>query len=212
MINVGFSFLKDDICEDDIKKESALIPQFLSEMNTDYLNEISGRKHLTSAYQSIVALRLLGTLIGKESRPLVLARNDMGRPFIVNIKDFDFNISHSKSLVVCAACFSENCTPVIGIDAEDIYKKDPMPMAKRFFADGELALLEDSEDRQYTFTDIWTKKEAYLKYMGSGITTALSSIDTTRDLEVKFETARLKDTLITVCSKSDLFPLNFIQF
>ena len=73
-------------------------------------------------------------------------------------------------------------------------------------------MLEKSKDRQYTFTDIWTKKEAYLKYMGSGITTALSSIDTTRDLKVTFETARLKDTLITVCSKSDLFPLSFIQF
>ena len=51
-------------------------------------------------------------------------------------------------------------------------------IAKKIFNDKELALIENSQDKNLMFLDIWVKKEAYAKYTGLGLS-CLSECDTT---------------------------------
>lgn len=195
--------LKEDITEDDIKKEAALLPLSFCKVNSFFISDIMSKKHRPSVYRSLSALNLLASLVCEA--PL-LQRNEYGRPYIDNRDDVDFNISHTDSLAVCAICKGENA-PRIGIDAEEIYNKDLLPLAERFFADGEKKFFYESESKEKAFTEIWTKKEAYIKFLGTGLSTPLTSFDTTADLGVHFETFEHCGNIITVCAKKELFPL-----
>lgn len=96
-----------------------------------------------------------------------------GKPYAVGL-DVEFNISHSGDIVVCAVDSSP-----IGIDVEEIRPID-LNVAKRICTDDELLYIfghkPTEQDFIYTtdmefltrFFEIWTKKEAYFKWMGTG--------------------------------------------
>ena len=93
---------------------------------------------------------------------------DLGKPQIVNFPK-KFNLSHSGDYVICAAGDGE-----IGAD---IQKWVPYRerTAERFFAKEEWELLQetDAENRTELFYRLWTRKEAYGKYTGQGIGSAV---------------------------------------
>lgn len=209
MINLAFSELLKEITEDDIKKEAASIPHFLREKNTAYIEHILLKKHRPSAYRSLASLRLLGKLLYPLTASPVLKRDKNGRPYLIDLDKIDFNISHTESLAICAVCVSENSdiAPKVGIDVEDIYIKDPTALVDRFFSEGEKQYFYASDNKKQTFTEIWTKKEAYIKYIGTGLATPLTSFDTTANPGVKFETFKHGNSIITVCADSRSFPI-----
>jgi len=207
VIKLIFKELKQDITEDDIKKEAASLPLSFCEKNSVFISEITSKKHRPSVYRSLSALNLLVSLLPQDITLPILKRSENGRPYFENIKNVDFSISHTDSLAVCALCQSQDITPRIGIDAEEIYNKDPVPLAERFFAVGEKKYFYGSDSKEKTFTEIWTKKEAYIKYLGTGLSTPLTSFDTTTDLGVHFETFRHRGNIVTVCAKKEFFPL-----
>ena len=49
-------------------------------------------------------------------------------------------------------------------------------VAKRVFSPEELSQVESSPDPSAEFTKIWTKKEAYLKMLGVGLSDSLNKI------------------------------------
>ncbi|MCK9302260.1 MAG: 4'-phosphopantetheinyl transferase superfamily protein [Bacteroidales bacterium] len=96
---------------------------------------------------------------------------DNGKPYIEDVKDFYFNISHSYKAVSIIVSEKE-----CGIDIEKIgfYKRD---IAKRFFHIKEYNYLEtlDKELQSKEFYRIWTQKEAVVKYLGGGLSIGLDS-------------------------------------
>ena len=92
----------------------------------------------------------------------------LGKPQIVNIPK-KFNLSHSGDYVVCAVGDGE-----VGADIQKWvpYKERT---AERFFAPTEWKLLQELPASQRTelFYRLWSRKEAYGKYTGQGIGSAV---------------------------------------
>lgn len=122
--------------------------------------------------------------------------NEHGKPFLKNFPDFHFSVSHSGS---CVAFISDSSP--IGIDIEKI-SQARIEIARRFFAPNEYKYILKSENQNNTFYEIWTKKEAYIKMLGTGLTTPLSSFDVTeRKLCEEFYTTQVSGYAVSVYSE-----------
>jgi 4'-phosphopantetheinyl transferase len=101
-----------------------------------------------------------------------------------------FNVSHSHELALYALTLGRE----IGVDLEHIR---PMPdaeqIAQRFFAPGEYAAFRTipQPQKQLAFFQCWTRKEAYIKALGQGLSFPLSQFEVSL---VPGEPARLLHT------------------
>jgi len=125
------------------------------------------------------ALRsLLAEYLDIDPRLLTLESAPNGKPALKQPRrDIRFNISHSNDLALLAFTIGRE----VGIDVEEIR---PIPdrdaVARLFFSEGELRALTSLEPAAQTeaFFLCWTRKEAYLKAKGLGLSQNL------RDFEV----------------------------
>ncbi|MDX1328261.1 MAG: 4'-phosphopantetheinyl transferase superfamily protein, partial [Arenibacter sp.] len=72
----------------------------------------------------------------------------------------------------------------IGIDIEKIqYNLDVLSLARSFFSDQEVSLLENIsiKEKFLTFYRCWTRKEAFVKAEGSGLSFPLNSFSVSMD-------------------------------
>lgn len=99
-----------------------------------------------------------------------------GKPFIKELPDFFYNISHSGEYAVLAAGNSE-----VGIDIQKVSTTHNFNIAKRFFTESEYHYLKslDHEKSISEFFRLWSIKEAYLKFTGEGLSGDLSSFSVT---------------------------------
>jgi 4'-phosphopantetheinyl transferase len=113
--------------------------------------------------------------ISPESR--AFRYGEKGKPSLVpeqNGLDLRFNVSHSGSLGILAVA----CGRELGVDVEtrqNIF--DYMAIARRFFSPREYdGLAEVPEElRQRAFLRCWTRKEAFVKALGAGLSCSLAS-------------------------------------
>ena len=112
---------------------------------------------------------------------IVFVKGENGKPFAQNL-DVQFNISHSENMVVCVV--DDN---PIGIDVEKIRQID-LKIAKRVYTHDEIRYLYGGEDSSIPerFFELWTAKEAYLKFLGCGI------VDKLNTMQVKAENVLLQ--------------------
>ena len=99
-----------------------------------------------------------------------LIYNQFGKPFMNHMNDFLFNISHSGNWVVIAYGSTE-----VGIDIEKILLENDN-IADQFFTEEENTFIHKVPgEEKARFTQIWTLKESYIKYLGTGLSTRLDS-------------------------------------
>ena len=139
---------------------------------------------------------------GEKVEGLDIQKGANGRPFFAGCDRLDFSISHSNELVVCALSVDSGRVGADTEKKESTIRKEKQPrFAGRFFSGNERELLEADPDR---FSEIWTRKEAYLKWVGTGIATDLREVDTCRiPQSIRFETLFAEEHVITVCLASD---------
>lgn len=93
-----------------------------------------------------------------------LAKGAYGKPYIEGVPLY-FNLSHSGEYA--AAVFGE---AEAGIDIEKVRSAN-LKLAGRFFSEEEYTCLmhtkKEEQDRE--FTELWTKKESYIKAVGRGM-------------------------------------------
>ncbi len=82
-----------------------------------------------------------------------------------------FNITHSGEYVICA--LSE--TNKVGVDVEAI-KDIPMEDFTNLFANKEWKELINATNKLHAFYTLWTKKEAFLKAVGCGLSQPLNEV------------------------------------
>lgn len=108
-----------------------------------------------------------------------------GRPALEPLPDqppLEFNTSHSQALFLCAVAR----TLTVGVDVEYVRAmRDAEQVAARFFAPGEYAAWRSlsGQDRLEGFFVCWTRKEAYIKATGEGLTRPLDSFEVSPGLE-----------------------------
>lgn len=115
-----------------------------------------------------------------------------GKPYLRDYPNAQFNISHSGQFVACAVSDRP-----IGVDIQEVvpYCRD---VANRVFSLEELSQVESSPDPSAEFTKIWTKKEAYLKMLGVGLSYSLDKIALPKQSRV--QTARYMNAFISIQS------------
>ncbi len=105
-----------------------------------------------------------------------LALGPHGKPFAPGWPQLQFNLSHSGAFGLIALARG---VPV-GVDIEARRRRiDVGSLAQRFFSAGEAAALGALEEarRQETFLALWTRKEALLKALGSGLSFGLHQVE-----------------------------------
>lgn len=122
---------------------------------------------------------LLGLRLGVRPGAVELVYGAQGKPALSRRfadADLRFNVSHSEDLAVYA--FSRGRE--IGVDVELVrVLSDADDIAARFFSrrENEVYAGLDPQDRPLGFFNCWTRKEAYIKALGEGLSHPLDSFD-----------------------------------
>jgi 4'-phosphopantetheinyl transferase len=108
---------------------------------------------------------------------LRFALNAHGKPELDGSETLSFNLSHSGNLALIAVTRKR----ALGIDVEQLRSDvDFVRLAARVFSTAEaeqLASLAVPEERVEAFFRCWTRKEAYIKGQGVGLSLGLRSFD-----------------------------------
>ena len=123
------------------------------------------------------ALRaILGGYAGSEPRALEFTFGPRGKPYLLGAP-LQFNLSHSAQLALVAVGRNE-----LGVDCEKVRDLEGLEdIARRHFSAVELAaLLALAEpERLRGFYRCWTRKEAFIKAIGAGLSLPLDIFDVT---------------------------------
>jgi 4'-phosphopantetheinyl transferase len=114
--------------------------------------------------------------LGTTPRDLSFRYSEYGKPILDGPFDVRFNVSHTDGLALIAFVRTHE----IGIDVEKISPKpDVRKLAERFFSLHERHSLEklSGDELQAAFFRCWTRKEAYIKARGEGLSLPLHQFD-----------------------------------
>lgn len=156
-----------ELLEEEMQSAMRLLPK-------ERIEKITRTKQKKNQLQSIYAGILLEYAlkeIGEKGKELTFQKNADGKPFIKELPEFHYNLSHSKEYVALVVDMQ-----AVGIDVERVrtgYQK----LVTRFFSAKEIAyILENWTDE--LFTKFWTRKESYLKVTGYGMRMPLNAFST----------------------------------
>ncbi len=174
-----------DIAQAEYDAIVASLPQWRQDVVATY-------RHIEDRRESALSFHILQQALAEEYSisNVRFIKNAHGKPSLKNHEDIHFSISHCRHAVACII----SSRPV-GVDIERLgrYKER---IARYSLSDEELASLyyvkhdgmsqEESADLQFTI--LWTKKEALLKLIGTGITDDITQILHMYEGQVNFRT------------------------
>jgi len=128
-----------------------------------------------------VLRNLLSRYVSVPPSDLRFSYTEHGKPDLAHpASTIRFNVSHSQGLAVYAVVANRS----VGIDVEYLYRRaimDRLKLAHRLFSDREyntLAAMPRSR-RDHAFLACWTRKEAFVKAIGQGLSCPLDQFDVT---------------------------------
>jgi len=147
-------------------------------LNNYYRAKIIRYSHKRAKLRALIAALLLARVVKKycqaDFSQTIITENEYGKPAIVGLSDFHFNLSHSGEWVVCAI---DN--QPLGVDVQELCRNTDLDIAERFFSVREARDLRElplSAQRDYFFT-LWSLKESFIKAEGKGLSLALDSFE-----------------------------------
>ena len=134
------------------------------------------RKHFVVARGLL--RNLLAAYLGVDCASLQFCYGAQGKPFVLldDDRQINFNISHAHGHAVFV--FSRGRE--VGVDLEFVKEDfEAEEIAHRFFSRNEVAALRTVrlEKRKQAFFNCWTRKEAYIKARGEGLSMPLDEFD-----------------------------------
>jgi 4'-phosphopantetheinyl transferase len=153
----------------------------LSPRERDVARRFHFAKHrLAYVFAHGVLRDILSRYLGCRPEEIQFDQDSFGKPFLTEGCDPippAFNLSHSGDLVAVALSRGRQ----IGIDVEEIRPiKDLERIAGSNFTPEECAfvLRHAAKAREHAFFRCWTRKEAYIKAVGKGLSIPLNTFDT----------------------------------
>jgi 4'-phosphopantetheinyl transferase len=164
----------------------------LLDLLSDEEVERAGRFHFGRDRERFVRARgmlrtLLGRYLGADPAGLRFRSNDYGKPALAGEWEgsgVNFNLSHSHEVVLYAFALGRE----VGVDVEHVRPElAGDDIAEHFFAAPEVEALRrtPAEARAVTFFSCWTRKEAYIKARGEGLSLPLDSFAVSVDAEAR---------------------------
>lgn len=126
-----------------------------------------------------VLRKILSLYTNKQPYEIRFEYNKYGKPFLTRESGgdlFHFNLSHSSGLVLYAITSKRE----VGIDVEYLREDfSDLEIANRFFSPDEVSVLRSlrPEDQTLAFFLGWTRKEAFIKAKGEGLSIPLDQFD-----------------------------------
>jgi 4'-phosphopantetheinyl transferase len=158
------------------------LKRFRRTLEPDELNR-AGRFHFEKHRRHfIVARGFLRSVVARylETQPETLrfSYGAYGKPELTSEHVLRFNLSHSHEVALLAVTLDAE----LGVDVEhiraDFASED---VARRFFSRAEVEVFNalPKEEQVAAFFRCWTRKEAYIKAIGKGLSQALDAFDVT---------------------------------
>jgi 4'-phosphopantetheinyl transferase len=152
-------------------------------LSSDELGRAS-RFHFSRDRQRFVASRallrmLLASYLAADAGSLSFSYSKKEKPFLAPARaggDVTFNISHSGGIALFAFARRRE----IGVDVEQVRRDfDLEAIARRFFSAHEQSQLAalPADEKAEAFFRCWTRKEAYIKATGEGLSLPLTQFD-----------------------------------
>lgn len=122
---------------------------------------------------------ILGRCLGAEPAGLEFGYGPRGKPALAGVwsgSGWHFNLAHSSELALLAVTRSGP----VGVDVERIRPlREVDQLVSRFFSPREDAVFQGlaAEQKPEAFFRLWTRKEAWLKATGEGITESLGRVE-----------------------------------
>ena len=159
-------FLSEEIWEFDLAAALTEISEQRREQALKFRHEL-GQRLCVVAYQLLK--RGLKEVYGMEGNP-EFTYNEHGKPSIAGHPEIFFNLSHCKEAAICAISDRP-----IGVDVESVRAFNDS-LVRYTMNDEEIHEIESAEDRTVAFIQLWTKKEAALKLIGTGISKDMKQV------------------------------------
>lgn len=146
---------------------------------------------------------LLRHALGEDAyEKAAFAKGEHGKPYIKGHPNH-YNISHSGQYVVLVMANSE-----VGVDVQEKRTVRMEAMAKRFFSKEEWQVFSEcgsEEEQKDLFYYIWCRKEAYGKYLGTGLNTKVlqtNVLESVKDVQwIEYEA--VEGYQISICCGKD---------
>lgn len=160
-----------------------------------------------SLFSELLVRILICKIKGINNSQIVFSNNEYGKPYLIDQPDVHFNISHTRNAI--AVIVSDK---PVGIDIERVSEVD-ISIAERYFTRNEFSyIIQSSEHQDKRFYEIWTKKEAYIKYTGQGLSLSLQSFDVLLEpLKSKIQTLYQDNYILSVCCKDLMEPFHVME-
>lgn len=180
----------NDICRDSLEP---LIP-ILSEERQRRIATLDKSAAVEFIMTELLIRREASRSLGVPFRGLRFGYGEHGKPYIADALGYNFSVSHSGGCIAFAES-AEN----IGVDVQ--LRQGGKRFAARFFTENERQYAQQG-DRE--FFEVWTRKEAYVKMLGTGLAYGLRNFDVLNgSLYCSFITEQLPQHTLSVCSKKE---------
>lgn len=119
---------------------------------------------------------LLGEYLDSPPKSIEFGYNEYDKPTLKSKNKLKFNVSHSGEMALLAFNWEDE----IGVDIEDSTREIEIDVvAKHFFSPNEVntLLALPLSEQQPTFFNCWTRKEAIIKALGTGLAFPLNQFE-----------------------------------
>ena len=158
--------------------------EFLPVLDLDELKRAAAFKFDRDRRRFLIAHGLtrivLGSILGIPPAAVRFRREPEGKPQLdEDYSDVRFNLSHSGERAVLAVTNGRE----VGIDLEQEHQLEVLAFARLFFSPGERLALEITPpaERLRAFFKVWTRKESFIKAIGSGLSFPLAGFHVSLD-------------------------------
>ncbi len=169
--------INENICEDILENRMSLL---CLERFKKALQYKQNKDRIRSVYAGLLLQYGVKEWLAKEEKMLPrdesgrvllrIAETEYGKPYLPDYPELFYNISHSGKYVGCAVA-----SQPIGFDLQERRKCNHERMMQKFHPkERECYLQLDEQERELYFFQLWTAKEAYVKYIGKGLSERFS--------------------------------------
>lgn len=158
------------------------LDRFRRTLDPDELNRASRFHFENHRRHFIVARGFLRSVVARylETQPEALrfSYGAYGKPELASEHMLRFNLSHSHEVALLAVALDAE----VGVDVEHVRADFASEeIARRFFSRAEVEVFNalPKEEQVAAFFRCWTRKEAYIKAIGKGLSQALDAFDVT---------------------------------
>jgi len=148
-----------------------------------------------SLYADLIVRVIACKTFGLTNKDIDFFKSEYGKPNLNNYLNFHFNVSHTRNAIAVVVSDSQ-----VGVDIEKIREAE-FKIVNRFFTQPEIEFIDNTvAESKKRFYIVWTKKEAYIKYIGKGLYIPLNSFNVFDEtISKKMQTIVKDNYVISIC-------------